>query len=214
MCIRDRKEGEAFQSTSKNQKVFYHKLGTPQSDDVLVHEDPKHPEWGFSPEVTEDGKYLVITVWKGTDDRYRVMYKSLADKDAPMVELIDNFENEFTFVGNEGSLFYFKSDVEAPKKCVLTIDITKPQRENWKVIVPEVEETMSSASLVGDSLIANYLKDAKTQIKLFDLAGKFVREVEFPGIGTASGFTGLRTHDETFYSFSSFNRPPSTFGTI
>ena len=204
-------KGEAFQSTNKNQKVYYHKLGTPQNEDVLVHKDDKHPDWGFSPTVTEDGKFLVITVWKGTDDRYRILYKSLVENDAPMVELIDNFENEFSFVGNEGSVFYFKSDVDAPRKCILTIDVTKPDRRNWKVIVPEADETMSGASLVGDNIIANYLKDAKTQIKLFDLNGKFVREVKFPGIGSAGGFSGKRIHNETFYSFSSFNRPPSIY---
>ena len=205
------KEGEAFQSTNKNQKVYYHKLGTPQSEDVLVHKDPEHADWGFSPNVTEDGKYLVITVWKGTDDRYRILYKSLDDPNSPIVVLIDDFENEFTFVGNEDSVFYFKSDVNAPRKSVLTIDVNKPQREHWKVIIPEAEETMSSASMVGNYVIANYLKDAKTQIKLFDLDGKFVREVKFPGIGSAGGFSGQRSHNETFYSFSSFNRPPSVY---
>ena len=204
-------EGQAFQSTNKNQKVYYHKLGTPQSQDVLVHKDADHPDWGFSPSVTEDGKYLVITVWQGTDDRYRILYKPLDQPKAAIVELIDDFENEFSFVGNEGSVFYFKSDVDAPRKCILAIDIERPERDNWKVIVPQAEETMVGASMVGDFVIANYLKDAKTQIKLFDLGGKFVREVKFPGIGSAGGFTGLRSHNETFYSFSSFNRPPSIY---
>lgn len=204
-------EGEAFQSLNTFQKVYYHKLGTPQSEDILVHKDDKNPEWGFSPTVTEDGNYLVLTVWKGTDDRYRILYKSLTDPDSKMVELIDDFSNEFSYIGNEGTLFYFKSDVNAPKKCILTIDIANPARENWKVIIPEAEEAMESAGMVGDNIIVEYLKDAKTQVKLFDLAGKFVREVSFPGIGTASGFGGKRSHNETFYSFSSFNRPPSTY---
>ncbi len=205
------KEGEAFQSQNKDQKVFYHKLGTKQSEDILIHQDPENPDWGFSPEVTDDGKFLVLTVWKGTDDRYRVLYKRLDQEGSKIVELIDNFDNEFTFIGNEGDTFYFKSDYNAPKKCILTIDINNPDRKNWKVIVPESDEAMESASMVGNNVIVNYLKDAKTQIKLFDLDGKFVREVKFPGIGTASGFSGKRSHDETFYSFSSFNRPPSTY---
>ncbi len=205
------KEGEAFQSQNKNQKVFYHKLGTKQSKDVLIHQDLENPDWGFSPEVTDDGKFLVLTVWKGTDDRYRVLYKRLDEDGSKIVELIDNFDNEFTFIGNEGDTFYFKSDYNVPKKCILTIDINNPDRKNWKVIVPEADEAMESAAMVGNNVIVNYLKDAKTQIKLFDLDGKFVREVKFPGIGTASGFSGKRSHDETFYSFSSFNRPPSTY---
>ncbi len=204
-------EGEAFQSLNKNQKVYYHKLGTPQSEDVLIHKDDENPDWGFSPTVTEDGKYLVLQVWKGTDDRYRILYKKLDQPESKIVELIDNFENEYSYIGNEGSIFYFKSDVDAPKKCILTIDLENPARENWKTIIPEAEEAMSSAGMVGDYIICEYLKDAKTQVKLFDLQGNFVREVKFPGIGSANGFGGRRKHDETFYAFSSFNRPPSTF---
>ncbi len=205
-------EGEAFQSLNKNQKVFYHKIGTSQSDDILIHEDPKNPEWGFGPEVTEDGKYLVITVWVGTDHRYRVMYAKLGEEvtERPkMVDLIDNFENEYSYIGNEGSLFYFKSDLEAPKKRIVAIDLDNPTA--IREIVPQVEESMESAGMVGNSIVVEYLKDAKSQVKLFDLAGKFVREVEFPGIGSAGGFGGKRDHDTTFYSFSSFNRPPSIY---
>lgn len=205
------KEGQAFKSLNLNQKVYYHKIGDDQSEDTLVHKDDANPEWGFTPEVSEDGKYLVITVWKGTDDRYRVMYKSLDQPHSKLVELIDNFENEFTFIGNEGPNFFFKSDFNAPKKCILTINIHHPEKENWKVVVPESNQAMDSAGIVGDFIVGDYLLDAKTQVKLFDLTGKFIREVQFPGIGTASGFGGKRTSKETFYSFSSFNRPPSIY---
>lgn len=98
---------EKFQGLNLGQKVYFHKLGDPQSADTLIHEDPAQPKWGFSPEVSEDGKHLIITVWQGTDDRYRVMYKSLDDADAPLKTLIDNFDHEYTFLGNEGSKFYF-----------------------------------------------------------------------------------------------------------
>jgi prolyl oligopeptidase len=202
---------EKFQGLNLNQKVFFHRLGQPQSEDRLVHEEPDNPKWGFLPEVTEDGKYLVITVWQGTDDRYRILYKSLQDADAEMSVLIDNFDHEYTFLGNEGSVFYFKSDNGAPKKKILTIDVQEPDARNWRTIIPEAEEAMESAGIVGDFLILNYLKDAKTQVKLFDLEGKFIREVKFPGIGSANGFGGRRDHQETFYSFSSFNRPPSIY---
>lgn len=205
------KAEKKFQGLNLNQKVFYHKLGGPQSADELIFEAPENPKWGFLPQVTEDGKYLVITIWQGTDDRYRVMYKSLAEANSKMQVLIDNFDHEYSFIGNEESLFYFKSDNGAPKKRILAIDVENPDQANWKTIVPESDEAMESAGTVGDFLIAEYLKDAKTQVKIFDLSGKFVREVKFPGIGSANGFNGHRDHDETFYSFSSFNRPPSIF---
>ena len=128
-----------------------------------------------------------------------------------MTVLIDNFDQEYSFLGNEGSQFYFKSDKEAPKKCILTIDVENPGEENWNVIVPETEEAMESAGMVGDYLVAEYLQDAKTLVKIFDLDGKFIRDVDFPGIGSANGFGGRRDQTETFYSFSSFNRPPSIY---
>src|SRR5262249_8173320 len=94
------KEGEKFHSLNLNQKVFYHRIGTAQSDDVLVYRQPDHPDWGFSTEVTEDGRYLIITTWKGTDHHYRVAYKDLDDRYALPVDLVENFDNEYSFVGN------------------------------------------------------------------------------------------------------------------
>ena len=202
---------EKFQGLNLGQKIYYHKIGDQQSEDQLIHENAKKPEFGFLVDVTEDGKYLVVTVWQGTDDRYRILYRDLESNTEKLTVLIDNFDNEFSFIGNEGSKFYFKSDFNAPKKCLVTIDIKNPAKENWNVIVKEAGESMESASIVGDTVIVEYLKDAKTQVKLFNLAGEFIREIEFPGIGSASGFGGKRSHNETFYSFSSYNRPPEIY---
>ena len=120
-------------------------------------------------------------------------------------------EYEYSFLGNNGSQFFFKSDLDAPRKRIIAIDVAQDDRSAWTEIVPQSEQAMESAEIVGDSLIVEYLQDAKTQVKLFDLQGKFIREVDFPGIGSARGFGGKRDHDETFYSFSSFNRPPVTY---
>ena len=205
------KEEGQFQSLNFNQKVYYHKVGTAQSEDMLIHADPDHPKWGYGLDVSEDGRYLIATVWKGTANKYRVKYMDLSNSDRKFVDLIDTFENEFSFEGNEGTTFFFKSDFNAPKGCVLAIDIANPARENWKVIIPEADEALAGFSMVGDMIITNYLKDAKTQIRLHALNGEFIREVKFPGIGTASGFGGKRKHTETFYSFSSFATPPSIY---
>ena len=200
-----------FQELNLGQKVYYHRLGDAQSDDVVVHQNTDQPEWGFAPEVTEDGKYLIITVWQGTDDRYRVLFKSLEQPDEPFTVLVEKMENEYSFLGNNGSRFFFKSDLEAPRKRVIAIDVAQDDLSAWTEIVPQSEQAMESAGIVGDSLIMEYLQDAKTQVQLFDLQGKLIREVDFPGIGSARGFGGKRHHDETFYSFSSFNRPPATY---
>ena len=203
--------GDEFQDLNLNQQVFYHRVGTPQSKDELVYKRPDHPKWGFSTEVTEDGRYLIITIWKGTDDKYRILYQDLSEKNAKPVELIDSFDNEYSFVGNEETVFYFKTDLKAPKKRLIAIDIARPERNCWCEIIPEAEETLTGISFVADTFVAKYLQDAKTQIKMYSMDGKFVREVEFPGIGSAGGFGGRRDDTETFYSFSSFATPPSIY---
>ena len=203
------KEGAAFQSLNKNQKVFYHRVGSPQADDVLVYKRPDHPDWGFQTTVTEDGRYLIITTWKGTDDKYRVTYKDLLEPYGMPIDLIDNFDHEYTIIGNEGPIFFFQTELEAPRKRVIAIDTRKPHL--LKELIPEAKETLVGVNILANQFVATYLKDAKTQVKLFSLEGRFIREVEFPGIGSAGGFGGKREDTETFYSFSSFNTPTNLF---
>ncbi len=204
-------EGEAFQSLNLNHKLYYHRVNTPQSDDVLVYERPDEPEWGFGPTVTDDGRYLIITVWKGTADKYRVFVKDLTEPYGIPVPLIDHFDNEYTFLTNDGSKFYFKTDLDAPNKRVIAIDLRDPQPENYVEVIPEAEEPMESINVVANQFVISLLKDVKTQVKMYSLDGKPLREVELPGIGTASGFGGKRTDIETFYSFASFTTPPSIY---
>ncbi len=204
-------EGEEFQSLNFNQKVYYHKLGDPQDADTLVLETPDEPKWGFTCNVTEDGKFLVVTIHIGTAEKYRIKYKRLDQPHSEFVDLIDNFDHEYSFVGNEGDALYFLTDWKAPRKSVIAINVNHPDPANWKTIIPEAAETLQNATMVGDSLLANYLQDAKTLVKQFGLDGSFTREIKLPGIGSAGGFSGRRNHDETFYSFSSFNTPPRTY---
>ncbi len=204
------KEG-AFTAINTNMKVYYHRVGTPQSADVLVYERPDHPDWGFQQSVSEDGRYLIITVWVGTDDRYRIVVKDLAEPYGLPWELIDNFDHEYSFVGNDGSTLYFKTNLDAPNRRVIAIDLKKPARDQWKQIIPETENAMESVGIVGNMFVCSYLKDAKTQVRLHAMDGSFVREVEFPGIGTAAGFDGRRKDTDVFYSFSSFATPPTTY---
>jgi prolyl oligopeptidase len=201
--------GAAFQRANLNQKVFYHRVGTAQTDDVLVCKRPDEPTWGFGTRVTEDGRYLVITIWKGTDDKYRVLYKDLAEPFGMLVDLIENFDHEYTFIGNDGPVFFFQTDLDAPRKRVVAIDLRKPAVVHERI--PQSAETLMGVDIVANMFVATYLKDAKTQVKMFSLDGSFVREVDFPGIGSAAGFGGKRTDTETFYSFSSFATPPTIF---
>jgi len=206
------KKDDTFQSLNVNQKLYYHRLGTPQSEDVLVYQRPEKPEWTIGGGVSEDGRYLIISVGDGTTSRKaRVVYKDLAEPYGLPVELIANHDNKFNFLGNDGPVFYFQTDYNAPKYQIIAIDTRKPEPKNWKTLVPEAKEPLESVDLVGNVFICSYLQDARTQVKVYDMDGKFVRDVALPGIGTAGGFNGKRTDTETFYTFSSFATPPSTY---
>jgi prolyl oligopeptidase len=207
----DEPKTDSLKATNYFQKVYYHKLGTPQSEDALVYERPDQKDWLFGASVTEDGRYLIITVFQGTDVKSRVYYKDLKSSDASVVRLLDDFDASYTFVGNEGTRFWFQTDSQSPRGKVIEIDITKPARANWKVIVPEAKETLQAVTLVNHQLILNYLKDAYTQVKIYEASGKLIREVEFPGIGSAEGFGGKATDRETFYSFTGFTTPTTIY---
>jgi prolyl oligopeptidase len=201
--------GAAFQKTNLNQQVFYHRVGTSQADDVLVYKRPDEPTWGFRNQVTEDGRYLVTEIWKGTAHKYRIVYKDLAEPYGMAIDLVQDFQHEYSFIGNEGPDFFFQTDLDAPRKRIVAINIHK--LGTVREVVPQSTETLTSVNIVANMFVMSYLKDAKTQVKMYSLDGHFVREVEFPGIGTATGFGGKRTDTETFYSFSSFATPPTVF---
>ncbi len=204
-------QGKKFQSLAFNAALYYHRVGTVQTDDVLVYKRPDHPDWDFSAGVSEDGRYLVASIWKGTDRRNPVIYRDLQEPFAGFVELIGDFENRYDFVGNDGPVFYFVTDLNAPLGRLIAIDTRKPERKNWKEIIPASKNSLEGVNLVGNLFVASYLKDAHSYIRIFDLEGHPVRDVELPGIGSAGGFGGERTDTETFYSFSSFAVPPSIY---
>jgi prolyl oligopeptidase len=207
----DEPKADMLKGTNYFQKVYYHKLGTPQTDDVLVYERPDQKDWLFAGTVTDDGNYLIISVFQGTDTKSRVYYRDLKAKEAPVVKLLDDFDAAYTFVGNEGTRFWFQTDLEAPRGKVIEIDTAKPARSNWKVVVPEGKETLQTTTLVNHQFIVNYLKDAYTQVKIYETSGKLVNEVAFPGIGSADGFGGKATDKETFYAFTGFTTPSTIY---
>ena len=207
----DEPKADALKATNYFQKVYFHKLGTPQTEDILVYEQPDQKDWLFGGSVTEDGNYLIVTVYQGTDVKNRVYYKDLKTKDASVVKLLDDFDAAYTFVANEGTRFWFQTDQQAPRGKLIEIDVTKPARANWKVVVPEGKETLQGVTFVNHKFILNYLKDAYTQVKIHDTTGKFLNEIAFPGIGSAEGFGGKATDKETFYSFTGFTTPSTIY---
>jgi prolyl oligopeptidase len=201
--------GSEYESANYFQKLYYHRLGTPQSEDVLVYHRPDQKEWGFAGGVTEDGNYLIISVWRGTDPKNLIFYKDLRDPQSPVVELIREFEAEYSFVGNDGSRFWLLTDCQAPRRRLVAIDLEQP--DQVQEVIPEAEETLQGVSLINNQFVASYLKDAHTQIKTFALDGSYLGEIPLPGLGSASGFGGKRYDTETFYTFTSFTTPPTIY---
>jgi prolyl oligopeptidase len=206
------KSGQKFQGLPLNQKLYYHRLGTPQKEDVLVYHRPEQPKWAVGGRVTDDGRYLIIHIGDGTTSRKsRIAYKDLNEPYGLAVDLIDNFDSVNSFIHNDGPLFYFRTDLEAPRGRVVAVDIRKPDRKHWATVVPQAAATLQSVSYTGNLLICKYLKDARTEVKMFRLDGRHVRDVTLPGIGTASGFGGRPADTETFYTFTTFNLPGTIY---
>jgi prolyl oligopeptidase len=205
------KEATKLADVNYFQKLYFHKLGTPQSADVLVYDRPDEKEWGFHAETTDDGRFLLIQATKGTAHKYRIFYKDLSKPDSKVVALIDNFDAAYDFIDNVGSVFYFSTDRNAPRQRIVAIDVSKPQEGNWKTIVPESQQTLQSVHMVNNQLVAEYLADARSVVKVFDLKGKAVREIALPGIGSVSGFGGKRGDSETFFSFTGFTTPTTIY---
>jgi prolyl oligopeptidase len=190
-------------------KLYFHKLGTPQEKDELVYERKDHKDWNFNGQVTEDGRMLIINVSQGTDPKNRVFYRDLQKAASPVVELLNKQDAAYDFLGCDGNIFWFKTDLAAPKGRIVSIDITKP--ENITTLVPEAADKLEDTQLVGDRFVASYLKDAHSAIKLFEVSGKAAGQITLPGLGTASGFRGKRKDTETFYSYVSFTEPSTVY---
>jgi prolyl oligopeptidase len=192
-------------------KLYFHKVGTPQSADVMVYDRPDQKEWGFSGGVTDDGRYLVIHVWQGTDTRNRFFYKDLTAPNAKVVELLNDFDADYSFIDNVGTTFFFRTDLKAPRGRVIAIDVAKPARDEWREIIPQTADRLRGVGLINNQFVVFYLKDARTEVKIHNLDGTFARRVELPGIGTAGGFAGKRNESETFYAFTGFTTPATIY---
>ena len=207
----DEPSGDVLEEANFFPRLQYHVLGTPQSADKLVYHRPDKKDWIFDGEVTDDGNYLILTIAKGTERKNGVFYQDLQAGDGKTIELLKDFDAQYVFVGNEGPVFWFFTSNAAPRGRLVAIDTRHPAPANWTELIPESSDTLQGVGVVNNMFVASYLHDARTKVRIFDLAGKLVRDVKLPGIGSAGGFGGKREYTETFYSFFSFNEPPSIY---
>jgi prolyl oligopeptidase len=208
--------GDPLLALNRDQKVYYHRLGTDQSADRLIYERPDQPEWGFGAEVSADGRYLVLNVWLGTDRRNRIYYADLDDAarprlDAPIVRLLDAFDAGYEFIGNDGPVFYVTTDLEAPRKRVMAVDTRRPDRAAWREVIPQTGDVLEGVQIIHDTFVARYLHDAHSQLKLIGLDGRPVGDLDLPALGSVVQVSGERGDREMFYAFTSFLYPTTIF---
>lgn len=206
-----------------NQALYYHRVGTPQAQDVLIHQDRAQPKWGWLPQVTDDGRYLVIRVWRGSEDQYRIYVKDLVEPlqpqiEAPLLRLIDEFEAEYVLLGNVGRQLYFRTSKDVQRGRIVAIDLDKPAAMDWQTIVPEHADTLQHALFAGDGIVALYMHDATARLQRYGLDGKSQGGIALPGIGSVldSNLGGLQISGssgdpELFFVYTSFSVPATNY---
>jgi prolyl oligopeptidase len=211
------RETDAQGGLTVNQKVFYHRLGTGQSTDPLVYERPDEPEWGYGVRVSDDGASAVLRITHGTDERNRVYVLPAASAstvegvETDVIRLLDDFDASYDFVGNDRSVFYFRTNLDAPRYRLIAIDLRSRERSSWKEIVAESEDVIESVSLIGETFVLLTMHDAHSRVRLFDKQGTFLKDVELPAPGSVTALTGERGDEEMFFAFQSFVYPTTIF---
>lgn len=204
------KSGEELKQKNEFQKLYYHKLGTAQSEDQLIIQDIENPKRGWGASVTDDEKFLIISVWEGSSSKNMLWYKNLEENSA-IIKLAETPDASYDFVENIGDQFFISTNLDAPNNKVVLVDSKNSTKSNWKVIIPESKDVIQNVSLLDNKLFVTYLKDATNAVSVFTTEGKFLYNVELPSIGTVSGFGGKKEDSETFFTFTSFTYPPTIF---
>jgi prolyl oligopeptidase len=207
--------GAAYSGVNYNQKIYLHRLGLAQAQDELVDERPDQKEWLLRGVVSDDGRYLIIYVAQGTDSRNRLFYKDL-QSDGPVVELISDLEALYGFVGNDGPQFYLHTNLDAPRGRVIAVDTSRPDRSQWKTLVPQSADVLEDVGMVNNQFVAVCMHDAHHVVRLFALDGQPAGDVDLPGLGSvgarlAPGVSANRDDSELFYIFQSFTKPASVY---
>ena len=204
----DKPIGSELSAKTDQHKLYFHKLGTPQKDDVVVFglSQKRRYVGGY---VTEDNRFLVITAANSTYGN-ELYIQDLTKPNAPIITIVDNFNSDNIIIENEGEKLFIDTDLNAPNKRIVAVDVNNPKPENWKDFIPETENVLSTTT-GGGYFFANYMKDAISVIKQYDYSGKFIREIQLPGLGSAGGFGSKKAEKTLYYSFTNYTTPGSIF---
>ncbi|HSL24173.1 MAG TPA: prolyl oligopeptidase family serine peptidase [Vicinamibacterales bacterium] len=209
-------QGKALAAALSGQAVYYHRVGTPQAQDVLIYERKDLPSWFVNGGVTEDGRYLLIALAQGSDNKNRLYFADLGDPMQPNVKaavtpLVEADDAEYAPFGNQGPVLFLRSDKDAPNRKVIALDVRNPQPANWKTIVPEQKQAIESVSFIGGRIVAEYLVDVQSRLSMFAGDGKPLGDLKLPGTGTVAGVRGREDAPTIFYSFTSPLYPTTVF---
>ena len=199
-------EGNALKGVNEDSKVYYHIVGTEQSEDKLYYEDTSHPDWGFGAYLTEDEKYMIISVTESTSGN-AFYIKNEEISNSQIIKVVEDFDYDFSVIDHDNGSLLVMTNYQAPKYKIISIDPNNIDRENWKDVIPEQEEVLTSISIVGGKIIAQYMKDAHDIAKVYDIKGTYLYDIDLPIIGSLSGFGGKKEDTFTFYTLTSFTSP-------
>ena len=206
----DKPKGSELSAKTDRHKLYYHKLGKPQKEDELIFGGKEDEKYRYvSGVVSSDGRYLFISMAQATSGN-KLVVKDLNNPTLPLVVISNSLETDTDFVDMQGSTIYLQTNLNAPNKRLVKVDIAKPQSENWVDVIPETENVLS-ISLAGGYIFAQYMVDAVSEVKQYDYNGKFIRQVEFPNVGTASGFSAKKNETRTYYSFTNYATPTTLY---
>ncbi len=203
--------GDAMKGVNKNQKVYFHKIGTQQAQDALIYERLDHPDWGLGAQVTEDGRWLLIHQSEGTENKNRIFLKDLGKPGATIEPFLDHFDADYSVIGNDEDLFYISTDKDAPKHKLVAIRRDKPESKDWKTLIAQGEDVLQAVDLIDNRLVVVWMHDANEKVEIFNLDGKKQRDIQLPTLGTVGGLSGRRQDQEGFYAFTSFTYPSTVY---
>jgi len=204
----DKPKGSELSAKTDQHKLYFHKIGTPQKEDKVIFGLAEKRRY-VTGSVTEDNRFLVISAANSTYGN-ELYIQDLTKANAPIVTIVDNFNSDNNIIENEGEKLFIETDLNAPNKRIVTVDVNNPKPENWKDFIPETENVLSPTT-GGGYFFANYMKDAVSVIKQYDYSGKMIREIQLPGVGTAAGFGGKKEEKILYYSFTNYTTPGSIY---
>ena len=199
-------KGKEFENENHNQKLFYHKLNTAQKIDTLIYEDTQNPDYSPFTIITNDHKYLILGKWHGTSKNNTMYYRPLESKE-DFTPLLNEWIASMNFIGNDGELFYFLTDLDAPKNRLIAMNIKSPSPENWIDIIPQKDDVLTSVSLINNHFIVEYRKDVSDRLEIYEIDGQYLRSIGLPGKGSVSGIRAREKDKSLYYTFSSYLYP-------